>query len=204
MLYADKRVLETNLKVNMIEIREKELNYYVQNLAAVNTQAALLAGFSYSGLTNITIPVETDYVLKLTYLMVTTTSMCLELVAVMNSTLLQMMGPGLALRGPDGSVHPATDGMVAEYQIAYFNFVLGVFFFHFSAALFGWLMFNWVVSSCVSLTVISSLWLLLRYSSRVYTRFRLPPEEVESGKFYNKDLPSREAKDWETRQWKEE
>ena len=38
----------------MIEIGE-ELNYYVQNLAAVNTQAALPTGASYSGLTNITI-----------------------------------------------------------------------------------------------------------------------------------------------------
>lgn len=30
MLYADKRALETNLKVNLLAIREKELNYYVR------------------------------------------------------------------------------------------------------------------------------------------------------------------------------
>ena len=28
MLYADKRALETNLKVNLLAIREKELNYW--------------------------------------------------------------------------------------------------------------------------------------------------------------------------------
>ena len=31
MLYADKRALETNLKVNLLAIREKELNYYVRS-----------------------------------------------------------------------------------------------------------------------------------------------------------------------------
>ena len=50
-------------------------------------------------------------------------------------------GPGLRFR-PDGSVHPAVEGMIEEYQSAYLNFVLGLIAFHFSAALFGWLMFN--------------------------------------------------------------
>ena len=59
---------------------------------------------------------EASYVLKLLYLLVTTTAMCLELIAVMNTTLLSMMGPGLALRGPDGSMHPAVDGMMEEYN----------------------------------------------------------------------------------------
>ena len=31
MLFADKRALETNLKVNLLAIREKELNYYVRS-----------------------------------------------------------------------------------------------------------------------------------------------------------------------------
>ena len=142
MLYADKRALETNLKVNLLAIREKELNYYAQNCLAVGTQAALLAGFAYSGLTQVAIPNDAEYVLKLGYLIVTSTAMCLELIAVMSTTLLSMMGPGLALRGPDGSVHPAVDGMMEEYRSAYLNFLLGLIAFHFSAAIFGWLTFN--------------------------------------------------------------
>ena len=42
MLYADKRALETNLKVELLEIREKELNFYSQNCYTVGTEAALL------------------------------------------------------------------------------------------------------------------------------------------------------------------
>lgn len=60
MLYADKRALETNLKVNLLAIREKELNYYSQNCLAVGTQAALLAGFAYSGLTQVAIPLDSE------------------------------------------------------------------------------------------------------------------------------------------------
>ena len=159
-----------------------------QNCLAVLTQAALLAGFAYSGLTQVAIPLDAEYVLKLLYLLVTTTAMCLELIAVMNCTLLSMMGPGLALRGPDGSMHPAVDGMMEEYQSAYLCFVLGLIAFHFSAALFGWLMFNWVVSSFVSASVIGSLYLLVRYASRVYARFRLPPEEVITGRFSGEEV----------------
>jgi len=65
-------------------------------------------------ITQVTIPVDAEYVLKLLYLLVTTTAMCLELIAVMNCTLLSMMDPGLALRCPDGSMHPAVDGMMEE------------------------------------------------------------------------------------------
>jgi hypothetical protein len=183
MLYADKRALETNLKVNLLAIREKELNYYAQNCAAVGTQAALLAGFAYSGLTQVAVPLDSQYILKLSYLLVTATAMCLELIAVMNTTLLSMMGPGLALRGPDGSMHPAVDGMMEEYRAAYLNFLLGLIFFHFSAALFGWLAFDWVVSSFTTAFVLGSLYLLLRFAMRVHTRFRLPEDEVITGRF---------------------
>jgi len=189
MLYADKRALETNLKVNLLAIREKELNYYTQNCLAVGTQSALLAGFAYSGLTQVAIPHDRSYPLKLAYLLVTTTAMCFELIAVLNTTLLSMMGPGLALRGPDGSMHPAVDGMMFEYRTAYYSFVLGLVFFHFSAALFSWLIYvHWLVSFSVTLFIIFSLWLLYRYAQRVYLRFQLPKEEVVTGRFLSEEV----------------
>ena len=50
MLLADKRALETNLKVSLLSIREKELNFYTNNCLAIGTQSALLAGFAYAAL----------------------------------------------------------------------------------------------------------------------------------------------------------
>jgi len=168
MLFADKRALETNLKVSLLAIREKELNFYVcralqspltqtyridlpltcgdvsrqtTNCLAVGTQSALLAGFAYSGLTQVAFPHDAPYLIKLLYMLATTTAMGFELIAVMNTTLLSMVGPGLALRGPDGSMHPAVDGMMIEYRLAFYAFFSGLVAFHLSAALFGWMMF---------------------------------------------------------------
>ena len=50
MLYADKAALETSLKVQLLEIREKELNFYTNNCQNIGTQAAMLAGFAFAGM----------------------------------------------------------------------------------------------------------------------------------------------------------
>jgi hypothetical protein len=42
MLFADKRALETNLKVNLLAIREKELNYYVRYRATMRVCILLM------------------------------------------------------------------------------------------------------------------------------------------------------------------
>ena len=217
MLFADKRALETNLKVGLLQIREKELNFYTQNCLAVCTQAALLAGFAYSGLTQVSIPEEANFWVRLLYLAVTVMAMCFEIIAVLNTTLLAIVGPGLALRGPDGSMHPAVDGMMAEYKHALSCFKLGLVCFHFSAGLFGWIMFGCApppaapaappaaaraprrtdppthhhaggVALCASLVVLVSLYFLLRYAMRVYQRFRLPTDEVVTGRFEGSEV----------------
>tara|TARA_B110001452_G_scaffold70454_1_gene56911 strand:+ start:400 stop:915 length:516 start_codon:yes stop_codon:yes gene_type:complete len=129
--------------------------------------------------------------IKLLYMLTTTTAMGFELIAVMNTTLLSMVGPGLALRGPDGSMHPAVDGMMIEYRLAFYSFFAGLVSFHLSAALFGWLMFwpdHWMVALWLSLTIVASLYALLRYATRVYMRFRLPSQEVITGRFTGNEV----------------
>eukprot|EP00908_Phaeocystis_cordata_P024111 Transcript_6586.p2 GENE.Transcript_6586~~Transcript_6586.p2 ORF type:complete len:244 (-),score=70.26 Transcript_6586:346-1077(-) len=191
MLFADKRALETNLKVSLLAIREKELNFYTTNCLAVGTQSALLAGFAYSGLTQVAFPHDAPYFIKLLYMLATTTAMGFELIAVMNTTLLSMVGPGLALRGPDGSMHPAVDGMMIEYRLAFYSFFSGLVSFHLSAALFGWMMFwpdHWIVAVTLTMTICASLYMLLRYATRVYMRFRLPSQEVITGRFTSNEV----------------
>ena len=50
MLLADKRDLQNSLKVSLLQIEEKELNYYTTNCMTVGTQAAMLAGFAFQAL----------------------------------------------------------------------------------------------------------------------------------------------------------
>jgi hypothetical protein len=49
---------------------------------------------------------------------------------VVSTTLLAMLGPGYALRGPDGSMHTAVDAMVGEYRNAFFAFLKGLLALH--------------------------------------------------------------------------
>ena len=154
MLYADKRALETNLQVSLLKIREKELQFYTQNCIAIGTQAALLSGFAYNGIIQVDIPSESSDWLKTCYLCVTTFAMGFELIAVLNSTLCSMLGPGLALRGPDGSMHRAVDGLMLEYRLTFLFFTMGLIAFHISALLFAWLEFSWPVALAMTLALL--------------------------------------------------
>ena len=154
MLYADKRALETNLQVSLLKIREKELQFYTQNCIAIGTQAALLSGFAYNGIIQVDIPSDASDWLKTSYLCVTTMAMGFELIAVLNSTLCSMLGPGLALRGPDGSMHRAVDGLMLEYRLTFLFFTMGLIAFHLSALLFAWLEFSWPVALAMTVALL--------------------------------------------------
>ena len=150
MLYADKRNLETNLQVSLLKIREKELNFYVQNCiasarrplcharpclaqgqdrppppSAVGTQSAVLAGFAYNGIIQVDIPTGSSEILKGVWLITSVCAMGFEMICLVNTSFCVMFGPGLALRGPDGSMHAAVDGLMLEYRRAALFFGAG-------------------------------------------------------------------------------
>jgi len=183
MLFADKRALETNLQVSLLKIREKELQFYTQNCIAIGTQAALLSGFAYNGIIQVDIPEESSDVLKALYLCVTTAAMGFELIAVLNSTLCSMLGPGLALRGPDGSMHRAVDGLMLEYRLTFVFFTMGLVAFHISALLFAWLEFSWPVALAMTLALVMFIWGMYKYGMRIYRRFALTGDGFITGKF---------------------
>lgn len=183
MLFADKRALETNLQVSLLKIREKELQFYTQNCIAIGTQAALLSGFAYNGIIQVDIPTDSSDWLKTLYLCVTTAAMGFELIAVLNSTLCSMLGPGLALRGPDGSMHRAVDGLMLEYRLTFLFFTAGLVAFHLSALLFAWLEFSWPVALAMTLALLMFIYGMYRYWLRIYSRFALSSDRMITGKF---------------------
>jgi hypothetical protein len=144
MLAADKAALETELKRKALEIQDKELNFFVTNFGSIATQGALLGGFSFSALTLTSFKgLEANNVsFKIAYYACTTLAMSFQLVAVLMSTLCNMWGPGLALRGPEGSMKTAVDGMKIEQEWAIRFFALGVFFFHMSSLCYAWVAFS--------------------------------------------------------------
>ena len=49
MLAAEKNLLISDTALEVVTLREKELNFYSSNIAAVQTMATLLAGFAFAG-----------------------------------------------------------------------------------------------------------------------------------------------------------
>jgi hypothetical protein len=75
------------------------------------SQSALLAGFCYGGLS-----IDSEkpsWIVQFAYLSTTTLAMGFGLLVIIIASLCGMLGPGLALRGPEGpkSVHLAVDTM---------------------------------------------------------------------------------------------
>jgi len=183
MLYADKNALRTQLKVNMLKIRERELRFYTNNCLSISTSAALLAGFAWYGLTEVPFDEQADAVIQTMYLVVTTLIMGLELLTVVNATLCAILGPGLALRGPDGSMHTAVHGMMTHYKFTLVCFTGGLVCFMLSALLYGWMQFSIDLALPLTILLVYFLYKIFAYFTRIFNRFRLDPNSVVTGAF---------------------
>ena len=101
-----------------------------------------------------------------------------------------MLGPGLALRGPDGSMHRAVDGLMLEYRLTFLFFTMGLIAFHLSALLFAWLEFSWPVALAMTVALVMFMYGMWRYFKRIYQRFALESDRYITGKFEFGDAPN--------------
>ena len=100
----------------------------------VGTQAALLAGFAFTGV----IEAPWDYLEELGVpeyqitLCVCSTlfGMLFQVLAIVKSVQISILGPGLALRGSEGSMTRALSVMRHEQRRLHWQFYIGLFFFH--------------------------------------------------------------------------
>uniref|UniRef100_A0A7S4F8I0 Uncharacterized protein n=1 Tax=Chrysotila carterae TaxID=13221 RepID=A0A7S4F8I0_CHRCT len=176
MLLADKHDLQEKLKLSLILIEEKELNFYTQNCYTVGTQAALLSGFAFSAI----VSGSDDAAVELQTLWgcFTTMAMLFEILAVVKSMQLSIMGPGLALRGPEGSMTRAVLVMRSEYKNIHMLFYTGLFFFHLSACLFLWSTYDTIVAAINSVLIaLALIWLYFDFGA-LEKRLRLPGRHV--------------------------
>ena len=153
MLLADKEDLQRRLKLQILQIEEKELNHYTTNSYTLGTQAALLAGFAF------TVLIEAPWYrilenapewLVLLSVLTNAVGMLLEMMAVVKSVQLAILGPKLALRGPDGSVSCAVLTLRRQEQRMHRQFYAGLVFFHFSAMFTMWAIFPTMTAAAVS------------------------------------------------------
>ena len=126
MLAADRMLLETNLRQRAIQLREKELNLFTENFTSVGTQAAVMAGFTTTCFIEITLPENVNFYAKFLLHMSVVFTICANITCVSLSTIVSVWGSGKALRGKDGSMDEAVDGMNDEKELIFRAFDMGL------------------------------------------------------------------------------
>jgi hypothetical protein len=129
MLSAENVALENKAIQLMLQIREKELNYITNKYNAMGTQAALVGGFAVTTLTSLEVGVSVPNILRWFFFVTSSISVGSALHCILNATFVTVWGPGLALRGPRGSMAKAYYGMIREQGQIFGSFVTCLFFF---------------------------------------------------------------------------
>merc|ERR1712129_508751 len=134
MLAADKLQLQSSLKQQATALKEKEFILHHSNLMTVGTQAAVLAGLDVTMFIEFQPLHDSEWariywlprVLKFFYYITIVSAFCANIAVVSQTTLLSLMGSGLSLRGPDGSMITATDGLYHERSNVFLAFGIGL------------------------------------------------------------------------------
>jgi hypothetical protein len=140
MLAADKLQLQSMLKQQATSLKEKEFQLHHSNLMTVGTQAAVLASLDVTMFIEFQPqPWEAEATagfpvllwalprfIKFLYYTCIVIAFCSNLLVVSHTTVLSVLGASLALRGPDGSMIVATEGLYGERKLIFKTFGVGL------------------------------------------------------------------------------
>ena len=117
MLSAQKKLLEASVAEQGAQLQSSELTYFSQNFGTMMTMSSVIGGFAFSG---ILIPTtynedgmwkdNINWIVDIYYSFAAiSVGSCMAAAIICMS--INVRGPGLALRGPDGSLKRAVEGM---------------------------------------------------------------------------------------------
>jgi len=178
MLAADKLLLQSSIRKNAVALKEKEFKLHNENFGSVGTQAAVLAGFALTCLVEIDIPENANAFTVFLYFVFVFITLTSELHCVAMTTMIAVCGTGLALRGPDGSIQKAVDGMYEERRQVFQSFAVGLFSI-LGAAMTAAIMLTDLPTAFICGTVIiSCIYRLVSFSKRIMQRFAFEDSET--------------------------
>ena len=122
----------------MLQIREKELNYITNKYNAMGTQAALIGGFSITTMTSVSFNHTINPGIRWLFFSFSALSLITSLSCILNATFVTVWGPGLALRGPRGSMAKAYYGMIREQRQIFGSFTVSLLFFALQSVVAFW------------------------------------------------------------------
>jgi hypothetical protein len=189
MLAADKLQLQSALKQQAVSLKEKEFNLHHTNLMTVGTQASVLAGLDITMFIEFQPAPDSDWgpyenvsrMLKFVYYTIIVAAFCCNMMVVSQTTVLSVLGAGLALRGPDGSMMVATDALYDERVRVFSTFGRGLALTVSSVLVSVWLVLRleaaiacWCIAACACYSI---------YTNFVRVQNRLHFDENETVDF---------------------
>ena len=180
MLAADKLLLRSTVKQRAIQLREKELTLFNDNFNAVGTQSAVLAGFAMTSFAEIDLPHNAFYAQKACLHLFVTVSICANLMCTASTTFVSVWGSGKALRGKDGSMDIAVDGMYHERGFIFACFGIGLVTTLLALMSAAWILMTAEVAVVATFGISWSLFIITRQARRIHVKFGLSQEDTVS------------------------
>ena len=116
--------------------------------------------------------------LKFLYYVTIVSAFCANMIVVSHTTTLSVLGAGMALRGPDGSMMTATDGLYEERKSVFKIFGIGLASTVGSVVICVWLILHWESALiCMILTLLTCRTIYENYQ-RVTRRFSFDESET--------------------------
>jgi len=178
MLAADKLQLQSTLKQQATALKEKEFNLHHNNFMTVGTQAAVLAGLDVTMFIEFQPPPNEEWpfliiprVLKFVYYVCITSAFCANILVVSQTTMLSVLGASLALRGPDGSMMTATDGLYQERAMVFKAFGIGLVLTIASVVSVVWLHLHWEASLACCAVALGTMMKMRSTYQRIVKKF---------------------------------
>ena len=116
--------------------------------------------------------------LKFLYYITIVAAFCANMIVVSQTTTLTVLGAGMALRGPDGSMMTATDGLYNERSSVFYWFAVGLANTVGSVTVGVWLILNWEAALCCMVIVLYTCRKIWINYKRVERRFAFDESET--------------------------
>lgn len=192
MLAADKLQLQSHVKQQATALKEKEFNLHHSNLMTVGTQAAVLAGLDITMFIEFHPAPDSEWmtstshklmfllprILKCFYYIIIVSAFCANILVVAQTTVLSVMGASLALRGPDGSMMTATNGIYEERVIVFKTFGYGLLATLVSVLLCVWLICSWEASFVCNVCSMGTIYIMMKHFKRIRRKFNYNEEDT--------------------------
>jgi len=209
MLDADKSALEYELRVQMLSLQWKELQYLHRNFQNLATSSAVLVGFGFQalgisssyhperGTDHLSIwelPAKqllsgyfiSEVMFQAMFATAASFALAFNLLSLFISTISSMCGPGMALRGPEGSVSLAVRHMEQQLKRALRFFGRGVVAFIITLTFVGLRFLQDIGFLGGSVTVLVGMWTFgacWHYGADIGEKFHVSPDRAVRGTF---------------------